>query len=199
MKTFRQIIQYDALLGHTYVPRQYARLRYGNSGYFIETDEYGFRNSSKKPLGKKTILLLGDSFTAGDGVNNHERFSDLLEQLYDCTIINLAVSGYGVDQQILAYKKYAEIIEHDAVLFTPHLDDLKRNLLQARKGVDKSSGEQLLIPKPYFELKNDVLKLKNSPVPLERIEVTSDQTTNNFPLVRRTKNYVNPWRQYCSV
>ena len=105
LKTFRQIIQYDNLLGHKYVPNQYTRLRYGNSSYFIETDQYGFRNSSSKNSGKKTILLLGDSFAAGDGVNNHERFSNLLEQLYDCTIINMAVSGYGVDQQILAYKK----------------------------------------------------------------------------------------------
>jgi carbamoyltransferase len=191
LKTFRQIIQYDNLLGHKYVPNQYTRLRYGNSSYFIETDQYGFRNSSSKNSGKKTILLLGDSFAAGDGVNNHERFSNLLEQLYDCTIINIAVSGYGVDQQILAYKKYAEIIEHDAVLFTPHLDDLKRNLLKDREGVDKSTGKPSLIPKPYFVLQNDVLQLKNSPVPLERKEVIEDKDVDGHSLVSRTKKYVN--------
>ena len=52
------------------MPNSTVRLRYGNDAYFIVTDAYGFRNSPKKPGAKKTIILLGDSFTAGDGVAN---------------------------------------------------------------------------------------------------------------------------------
>lgn len=165
-------------------------MRYGNDAYFIVTDANGFRNSPKNKAGKKTILLLGDSFTAGDGVPNEERFSDLLEKLLDCTIINLGVSGFGVDQQILAYEALAEQIPHDGVLLTPHLDDWARNRMQTREGFDKSTGQATLIPKPYFELSNGQLIVKNIPVPLERLE-TEQVPEEAYPnIAKRAKNYL---------
>ena len=167
LKHFRQIYRYDQYLGHTYTPNIKTRLVYGNNGYFIETDNLGFRNSKKKEGSKLSIIALGDSYTAGDGVENNSRFTDILEAKYDCTIHNLAVSGYGVDQQILAYQKFADTIPHQAILLTPHLDDLKRNLLKDRIGFKKELGQKIFIPKPYFECVNDELKLKNIPVPRE--------------------------------
>ena len=192
MKTFRQIIRYDSQLGHTYVPNQHARLRYGNDGYFIETDARGFRNSESQLNEKKTILLIGDSFSAGDGVANESRFSDIIQETLDCRVVNLAVSGYGVDQQILAYEKYGKEIPHDCVIFAPHLDDLKRNLLEAREGIDKSTGKASLIPKPFFQIENGELTLKNVPVPLERSGVSeTTEESNSNTLFSRAKNYMS--------
>jgi carbamoyltransferase len=169
--TFRQVIQYDKKLGHKFVPNQTACFKYGNGTYLIETDENGFRNKKNKAeIGKLKIVCLGDSFTAGDGVSNHHRFTDLLEQMYDCEIINLAVSGYGIDQQVLAYEEYGKDIEHDLVLFTPFIEDINRNLLSAREGIDRVTGKIVEIPKPYFVLENDALTLKNQPVPKKRKE-----------------------------
>ncbi len=192
MKTFRQIIRYDQELGHTYVPNQLARLRYGNDGYFIETDERGFRNSKDEVKSEVTLLVLGDSFAAGDGVENHQRFSDRLQDLLDCKVVNLAVSGYGVDQQLLVYEKYSREIDHDYVLFTPHLDDLKRNLMSAREGIDKSSGQAALIPKPYFQIVEQELILQNVPVPMERANVENEASNDeSSSLIHRAKNYVS--------
>lgn len=191
MKTFRQLIQYDAELGHKYVPNQFARLRYGNDGYFIETDQNGFRNSSMPLESCKTILLLGDSFSAGDGVCNPERFSDLIAAELNCKVVNLAVSGFGVDQQLLVYEQYKDRIPHDAVILAPHLDDIKRNLLESREGIDKSSGQSIRIPKPYFTLQNGSLKLNNVPVPRTRTASpkVSKATTRHHTL-HRAKKYI---------
>lgn len=165
---FRQVIQYDSKLGHKFVPNQTACVKYGNGTYLIETDKNGFRNSKKDRKGKLKIVCIGDSFTAGDGVSNKYRFTDLLEEKYDCEILNLAGSGYGIDQQILAYEEYAKDFEHDIVLFFPFLDDLNRNLLPAREGIDRSTGQRVYIPKPYFTMENGELLLRNNPVPKER-------------------------------
>ncbi|MBL4653184.1 MAG: hypothetical protein JKY53_10035 [Flavobacteriales bacterium] len=192
MNTHRQILQYDEELGHKYVPNQFARLRYGNDGYFIETDSMGFRNSPKKHSGQTQILLIGDSFAAGDSVSNENRFSDILEKNSDCSIVNLAVSGYGIDQQILAYQKYGHQIEHDIVLFMPHVDDLKRNLMPSRLGVDKNSGKNVLIPKPYFTIVNGELKLLNVPVPRERkMTREEERLEERDSLKSKAINYLN--------
>lgn len=190
MKTFRQIIQYDPWLGHTYIPNHRVRLRYGNDGYFVETDTRGFRNSPGKTGGKKTLILLGDSFAAGDGVQNADRFSDMLEHDLDCTIINLAVSGYGIDQQLLAYERIASGLDHEGIIFAPHLDDWSRNLMQEREGVDKSTGHAALIPKPYFVLDNNELVLRNVPVPRERPQIDSSISGDDQSLTGRAKNYL---------
>ena len=80
-------------------------MQYGKGTYLIETDEKGFRNSqNKRKESKLKIVCIGDSYSAGDGVSNAHRFTDLIEKNYDCEILNLAVSGYGVDQQIIAYQ-----------------------------------------------------------------------------------------------
>ncbi len=192
MKNFRQIIQYNPDLGHKYVPNQFARLKYGNDGYFIETDERGFRNSPLLSIENKTILVLGDSFTAGDGVENSFRFSDLIQKELRCNVINLAVSGYGVDQQLLVYERYKDEIKHDLVIIVPHLDDLKRNLVSERIGINKFTGKPSLIPKPYFRIEKDRLVLKNVPVPKVKEDVNNQSENDvNEAFVGRTRNYLN--------
>lgn len=185
-RTFRQVVQYDPKLGHKYLSNLVACLQYGNGTYLIETDENGFRNSpDKKRDGKIKIVCIGDSYTAGDGVSNQYRFTNLLEQELDCEILNLGVSGYGIDQQLIAYENYAKNFDHDIVLFFPQLDDLKRNLVSAREGIDKSTGNAIYVPKPYFTLENGGLVAHNIPVPRERKLVDGDTSDRDRPATLR--------------
>ena len=197
MSNYRQIITYHPTLGHLYVPNQKVRVKYGSDAYFLESDHLGFRNSKNKPKGKFKLLVLGDSYTAGDGVCNEDRFTDLLAKQFDLEVINLAVNGYGVDQQVLVYETYKDQIDHDAVLFIPHLDDFFRNMKSAREGKNRS-GESIEIPKPYFELVNGELALRNQPVPRERNVTQSSQAANGTAvdsslnsLKNKTKHLVN--------
>lgn len=173
MSNYRQIISYHPDFGHLYVANQYTRVRYGRDAYFLETDKMGFRNSSDRPNGKFKLLILGDSYAAGDGVSNEARFSDVIQQELDIEVINLAVNGFGLDQQILVYESFKNEIEHDAVLMAPHMDDWYRNLKKNRVGKNRA-GESIAIPKPYFELKDGQLKINNQPVSRNRTIVDQE-------------------------
>jgi len=121
--------QYDELLGWvpnygTRMSGQIGRLP-GQSTYTIV--DGNIRSNGKdrlKMFGGKTILAVGDSFTYGYDVNNHETWPAHLENLLvnrvtggslgNYKVINAGVSGYGLDQIILR----GEQLVHK---FKPHL------------------------------------------------------------------------------
>lgn len=49
----------------------------------------------------------GDSFTYGDEVANHETWQAVFENLTGLAVLNMGVGGYGVDQAVLKFEKYA--------------------------------------------------------------------------------------------
>src|SRR4029079_11161943 len=46
------------------------------------------------------VLMIGDSYTFGEGVNDAEAFGAMLERLSHREVVNLAIHGYGTDQQV---------------------------------------------------------------------------------------------------
>ena len=83
------------------------------------TNSFGFRDKERlieKKKGVYRILLYGDSQTFGWGNPVEKRFSNLLEKaLQNIEIWNLSVPAYGLDQEILSYKRNA--FKADAVMF----------------------------------------------------------------------------------
>src|SRR5437899_3035923 len=56
----------------------------------------------ERVAGRRRILVLGDSFVFGYGVEQEEIFTTVLEGLLPATeVINAGVSGYGTDQELL--------------------------------------------------------------------------------------------------
>jgi lysophospholipase L1-like esterase len=60
--------------------------------------------------------VLGDSFAWGYGVEESERFSQLLEESLEVEVINAGVSGYSTDQELLWYKDEGVKYETDLVV-----------------------------------------------------------------------------------
>jgi len=112
----------------------------------------------KKPEKIKRILLLGDSFFWGFGVNDNDVISELLQQkLGDKTeVINGSVTGYGTDQELLWLTKEGLRYKPDLVILgffpTNDLDEISNSVMYG-------------YPKPYFLLNDGKLLLKNVPVP----------------------------------
>ena len=83
------------------------------------TNSFGYRDKERlieKKKGVYRILLYGDSQTFGWGNPVEKRFSNLLEKaLQNIEIWNLSVPAYGLDQEILSYKRNA--FKADAVMF----------------------------------------------------------------------------------
>jgi hypothetical protein len=81
----------------------------------------GYRDKPRNPSKDENIyriLLYGDSQVFGWGVPEDQRFSNVVEdQKQSLEIWNLAVPGYGVDQQILSYEKRGKSFSADEVIF----------------------------------------------------------------------------------
>ncbi len=105
--------------------------------------------------GKLRIVTIGDSFTFGECVNDSETFAAQLEKLLDSAeVINLAVHGYGHDQQLLRLLHEGLPYKPDIVLLGFLNDDVARNELRFRD-----------YAKPYFVSANEEIILKGVPVP----------------------------------
>lgn len=104
----------------------------------IQTNDKGMRNDESityaNPNNHFRILILGDSFAMGYGVNFDETFTFKLQQLVEAKInrkveiINLAVSGYSSAEQLLMYKNEGRKFSPDIVVSTWHSSDLNENL-----------------------------------------------------------------------
>ena len=174
--THRMLIRYHPVIGHLYVPTTFIRIPDKHEPYFIKTNKQGFRSNfdyfKNKTLDKR-IVFLGDSFTAGDGLSNEQRFSDLLPQSFErFESYNFGLSGSGIDQQILIYETIVKNYEHDIICFSPHLMDIDR-LGSTRLYIEGNTGDIYKIPKPYFSLDNKKLTLCNVPVPLGREKINN--------------------------
>src|SRR3989338_8671314 len=78
-----------------------------------EGNELGFRdsewsNSSDAAEDSIKIMVFGDSHTAGHGVPEHDRYSDLLQASLGpkFQVFNFAVAGWGFDHMYLAFRAY---------------------------------------------------------------------------------------------
>jgi hypothetical protein len=111
-----------------------------------------------KPPGTPRIVLHGDTRTFGYGVPIAQHFSKLLEGYFRAVeVINMGVSGDGVDQELLAFSQ-------------------RRRALPARRG-DRLRGASGISgtcsptagasQKPQFQLRDGEVVLTNVPAPSE--------------------------------
>ena len=126
-----------------------------------EGNELGFRdsewsNSSDAAEDSIKIMVFGDSHTAGHGVPENVRYSDLLQASLGpkFQVFNFAVAGWGIDQMYLAFKTHFKEFRPQVVIFAYIPNDLLRSLESYRP------AEQL--EKPSFDLEHGSLKLRTS-------------------------------------
>jgi len=139
--------------------------RYFDTRY--TTNSFGFRDKARsieKSDHAYRILLYGDSLIFGWGLNDGERFSDLLEkEKADLEIWNLGVPGWGLDQEILLNEKEGKLLHADDVMFfvgkstlarihTPHIFSKYKPMFTRQK-----DGRLTIVPIPKG--KNSVLSL----------------------------------------
>ena len=151
----RQLFKYHPVIGYTFIPNLKARVNHEGGGYLIHANSNGFRCKHEfiKEKKKNTfrILFFGDSFTAGDGVSDGFRYTDLLENdLEDTEIFNFGLSGTGVDQQYLIFKEFAKDLNYDLVVIAPMLENIRRNVVRFRPHVSHT-GRNLFMEKPYYK------------------------------------------------
>lgn len=110
----------------------------GVSEYTWTTNSIGLRGSREyrvpKPIGTRRILLLGDSFTFGEGVDDNETFASVMERSLSshCRIrievVNGGVSGYGTSQELKFLELFGPRLQPDLVILNFFVNDAQDNL-----------------------------------------------------------------------
>ena len=178
----RMVLQYHPIFGQWYVPNLRAYVPHERGYYSVRTNQDGMRASRtydrQQPSGTVRLLLFGDSYTAGFGVHNEERFSDLMVQRSeDIEVLNFGVDGSGIDQQVLVFEHLGHEFGGDVVLWCPSVGDIRHLGYKYWPEVDRTTGETLLMPKPYFLLQDGQLHLAHQPVPRERVPLLASPRT----------------------
>ena len=121
--------KYDKDLG--YIPNPGFEKTINAKGWknkYVSVDKYSFRKNNSDNIPRHldqnhTILAVGDSFTFGDQVSNHETWPACLERELGKTVLNAGVPGYGAAQAV----KRASMIDKDfdinRVILSIYLND----------------------------------------------------------------------------
>ncbi len=152
-------------LGWDLVPGAEDRLKTPEMDVEIRITEQGLRShrlfTPEPEAGTKRIVVLGDSFSFGHGVEVEEAWPARLESLLSeklgqpVEVANLSVTGYGTDQQLLRFEERGLALKPDAVVLGLFVGNIFRNAREVQIGY----------PKPRFVLRNGDLELTNVPVP----------------------------------
>ncbi|HHG84958.1 MAG TPA: SGNH/GDSL hydrolase family protein [Bacteroidetes bacterium] len=88
---------------HGAYPESFAQINWYHK-YWGEINELGYRDGPiSRSEGKKQVLVMGDSFTAGAGIKQREdRFTNLLEAHFagEATFLNLGAPGSNTSQEL---------------------------------------------------------------------------------------------------
>jgi lysophospholipase L1-like esterase len=157
-----------ALQPHVYSPEYGWALRRGfigktRDGRTVRINRRGFRGPEPEEggPGRRRVLLLGDSLTFGTGVEDAETFaSRLAAAAPSLEPLNLGVSGYGTDQELLLLEREGFALSPAAVVLNVCVgNDVFDNALP----VYLYDG---VTPKPYFTADGEALVLHDDHVRL---------------------------------
>jgi len=137
------LFEYDPDIGYRFVPHLKTRVASPDGGYLLRTNGQGFRNDREFERDDATprVLVFGDSFTAGDGVSNGNRYSDMLEPLLPgVQVHNFGLPGSGTDAQFICYRKVAEGAPCRAGVLAVLVENIRRIVSPYRPSQD-AEGE----------------------------------------------------------
>lgn len=161
----RKFWEYDSLLGWSHKPNIIDLQTITNSSVEISINSKKLRDSEYdyKRNRSSRMLVLGDSFAWGFGVNKNERFSEIIEIGFkSLEVINAAVPGYSTDQQLLYYLDEGYKYNPDFILLLFCENDFLGNSLDQIHWYNK----------PFYTYDNENLIVNSVPVPKPTIYQT---------------------------
>ncbi len=150
----------DEYRHHKLVPNSYSQLQQRDFSYVQRVNNFGLRGpdvAAGKPPDTYRILMLGDSFTMGKGVEDNETFSALLQEslnrrLEACDggtsleILNAGVDGYAPILSFIQLTRELHVLEPDMVVLNLDMNDLVGEAVFRRQAVHGENGEIVGVP-----------------------------------------------------
>src|SRR5262249_26701328 len=191
----RALWVYDRTKGWYNAPRSNGRSDLGGPAQgLVRLNALGLPGNEVRPdkaPGTTRVLVLGDSFVFGVGVDEEHVFTTRLSELLAASprgpyeVVNMGVSGYSTDQEYLLFRELGKTLGPDIVLLVVTDNDFPGNAVRFAYA---------RYYKPYFVLEgDDVLGLRNVPVPElsagQRAKLWLAQESNvwNFLRTRRSE------------
>src|ERR1700693_386562 len=149
-----QFWQYDARYGWGNIPGAAGAFRSFGFDSRVTINERGHRGPlipfARTP-GHKRLVIIGDSYVWGYGVNDGEMFTALVPNLLPgAEVVNMSVTGYSTDQELLVYQDEGYQYNADWVVLVFCMNDVLGNIART---MYVSYG------KPLFVLDHDQLRL----------------------------------------
>jgi phosphate/sulfate permease len=131
-RTWEQLIDFDPVVG--WKPRPNVRTYHLMGDLFrVSTDAQGWRGRSS--LSDSDVVVFGDSFAAGYGVDDRHLFADLNPRL---RIKPIGIGGYSMVQALLWMKELAPSLRGKLIVWFVYLgNDLRDNLSPELRGYRK--------------------------------------------------------------
>ncbi|UCF06483.1 MAG: hypothetical protein JSV33_05505 [bacterium] len=126
----------DSLIGHVNMPTAHVTVEGPEYAVEYRVSEEGLRDESQhaipKPTGLARILLLGDSFTFGDGGNYSDIWPVVFEGMlrregYDIDVVKAGVNGYDTSAEVLYLERLLPEYDPDFVVLAFLPNDLFTN------------------------------------------------------------------------
>ncbi len=116
----------DSINTYAHKPGSRAQNGYGDPIPEISINNLGFRDEEFIPNPfQKNVLMLGDSFTFGTGIDQHETFTEKLEQRMNQLSPNIKENwevwnaghiGHSIDNYYLLAKKYEKVLDPELII-----------------------------------------------------------------------------------
>ncbi len=153
--------RYDSMLGWSGRENAVGTFEWLDCKHQVRQNRFGWRGPAHEPDQPRAsrLVVLGDSFVWGFGVEEDQIFTRQLEResRVPLEVVNMGVSGYGTDQELLAWRSSGSRWRPERVVLVVTLyTDLYDNIFAERDGYAK----------PRFLLDSaHGLELTNVPVP----------------------------------
>ncbi|HUI64593.1 MAG TPA: SGNH/GDSL hydrolase family protein [Bacteroidota bacterium] len=169
LSTPREIMRYffvtsDTTLHHRFIPGATGRYQSTEFNTSYRISSAGLRDREfavPKPGGTFRILMLGDSFTEGDGVEGQETFSKRLESMLAdkfgvgrVEVVNAGVGSYSPILEYLYLKNGGLALEPDMVILNYDLSDAFDDITYSKLARFSSDGVPLGVAAPEAEGEN---------------------------------------------
>ncbi len=151
-------IQHDSNLG--WIPKVNSQVKSADSKTIMNLIDWGIRSNGGVFPGstsKDSILAVGASHVFGSQVSDSDTWPAILEKESKFRVINGGVFAYGFDQVILRMEDLVSKIHPERIIIGVHPDNLSQTVMS-----------QKYAKKPYFDISNNELVLKNTPVPITK-------------------------------
>ena len=151
--------QFDSTYGWSHVKGLQGVFPMDGQKTTVSINSKGFRGPEvqyEPRVGMQRVVVLGDSFVWGFGVEYKDTFQATLQRAFDSVeVIGLGVSGYSTDQELILYRNEGRKYRADLVIQVVAGNDLPSNL---------STEEYLIYSKPAFVVSDGKLEPVNQPV-----------------------------------